>query len=201
MRGCLLIGGQVEHAMLPEIRGRPVGDAERRRVASTLRWSVMGAIACSGGRCTTRLAEVRTQAANEESALYRKRQQLRETEGEINNDLNSLNSEVNDDLNSLNSLNDPENQPHIHAGTTKYNLLTRGEMSQAERENSPCDGTNTKNTNHLTKGQGGELEWAITEAYKGKTRYAVGSRWHERTLIEMLTKLGSPSLKWRYGDG
>ena len=90
MRGCLLIGGQVEHAMLPEIRERPAGDAERRRVASTLRWSVMGAIACSGGRCTTRLAEVRTQAESEESVLYRKRQQLGETEGEINNDLNSL---------------------------------------------------------------------------------------------------------------
>jgi len=204
MRGCLLIGGQVEHAMQPDIRERPVGDAERRRVVSTLRWSVMGAMACSGGRCTTRLEEVRTRAEGEESALYRKRQQLGELEGEINIDRNRLNSEINNDLNSLNSLNslnDLENQSHIHEGTAEYNLRTRGEMSQAERESPSCDGTNNTNTNHPTRGQGGELEWALMEAYRRKTRYAVGSRWHERSLIEMLTKIGSPSLKWRYGDG
>jgi len=190
IRGCLLIGGQVEHAMLPEIRARPVKNAERTRVVSTLRWSVMGAMACSGGRCTTRLAEVRTRAEGEESTLYQERQQHGESEGEIKNDLNGLNS-----------LNDPENQPHIHEGTPECNLQTRGEMTQAERENTSCDGTNNTNMNHLSRGQGGELEWAIMEASKGKTRYAVGSRWHERSLIEMLTKIGSPSLQWRYGDG
>ena len=70
MQGCLLIGGQVEHAMLPAIRERPVEDAERKRVVSTLRWSVMGAMACSGGRCTTRLGEVRTRAESEESVFF-----------------------------------------------------------------------------------------------------------------------------------
>ena len=45
------------------------------------------------------------------------------------------------------------------------------------------------------------MEGTIEAAHKGRGRYAVGSRWHEAMLIEMLRALGSPSLEWRYGDG
>ena len=45
------------------------------------------------------------------------------------------------------------------------------------------------------------MEGTIEAAHKGRGRYAVGSRWHEAVLIEMLRALGSPSLEWRYGDG
>ena len=46
-----------------------------------------------------------------------------------------------------------------------------------------------------------DMERTIEEAHKGRGHYAVGSRWHEPVLRAMMTKLGSPSLEWRYGDG
>ena len=46
-----------------------------------------------------------------------------------------------------------------------------------------------------------DMERTIEEAHKGQGHYAVGSRWHEPVLRAMMTKLGSPSLEWRYGDG
>ena len=46
-----------------------------------------------------------------------------------------------------------------------------------------------------------DMERTIEEAHKGQGHYAVGSRWHEPVLRAMMTKLGSPSLEWRFGDG
>ena len=45
------------------------------------------------------------------------------------------------------------------------------------------------------------IEQTIDAAHKGQGHYAVGSRWHEGTLREMMKAIGSPSLAWRYGDG
>ena len=45
------------------------------------------------------------------------------------------------------------------------------------------------------------MEQTIDAAHKGQGYYAVGSRWHEATLREMMKAIGSPSLAWRYGDG
>ena len=35
----------------------------------------------------------------------------------------------------------------------------------------------------------------------GNGRYAVGSRWHETNLINMMTHFKNPTLAWRFGDG
>ena len=49
---------------------------------------------------------------------------------------------------------------------------------------------------------GGTLEEVMVMASAGRVgRYAVGSRWHEPTMIAMLRQFGSPSLRWRFGDG
>ena len=50
-------------------------------------------------------------------------------------------------------------------------------------------------------GQGSRLEEAIEMATGNRCQYATKSRWHEQQLIIMLSKLGSKSLSWRYGDG
>ena len=49
---------------------------------------------------------------------------------------------------------------------------------------------------------GDTMEEILVMASGGRVgRYAVGSRWHEPTMIAMLRQFGSPSLRWRFGDG
>ena len=49
---------------------------------------------------------------------------------------------------------------------------------------------------------GDTMEEVMVMASAGRVgRYAVGSRWHEPTMIAMLRQFGSPSLRWRFGDG
>ena len=50
-------------------------------------------------------------------------------------------------------------------------------------------------------GQGSRMEEAIEMATVNRYQYMTQSRWHEQQLIIMLDKLGSESLRWRYGDG
>ena len=49
---------------------------------------------------------------------------------------------------------------------------------------------------------GDTMEEVLVMASGGRNgQYAVGSRWHEPTMIAMLRHFGSPSLRWRFGDG
>ena len=49
---------------------------------------------------------------------------------------------------------------------------------------------------------GDTMEEVLVMASGGRAgRYAVGSRWHEPTMIAMMRQFGSPSLRWRFGDG
>ena len=49
---------------------------------------------------------------------------------------------------------------------------------------------------------GDTVEEIMVMADAGRVgRYDVGSRWHEPTMIAMMRQFGSPSLRWRFGDG
>ena len=49
---------------------------------------------------------------------------------------------------------------------------------------------------------GDTMEEVMIMANAGRVgRYDVGSRWHEPTMIAMMRQFGSPSLRWRFGDG
>jgi hypothetical protein len=52
------------------------------------------------------------------------------------------------------------------------------------------------------RSRGGAVEAVVVEAGAAKRgRYAVGSRWHEGTMVLKAVQMGSIALQWRYGDG